>query len=343
VNEQPTEQLLPSYFQGTLSCKEKEKVENWKEISEENRQIFNDSLKAWQGIEHLQRMKKYNAGNALQKVHAKILNTAKNKFINIFQKVAAVLILPLFITTVYFATHRPHQMKTNTGWQTIKSPAGLRSEFVLPDGTKVFLNSKTSLGYPIAFNGHTRNVNLNGEAYFEVTKNIKSPFIVNTGKIQIEVTGTEFKASNYADENLTEVVLVSGSVNLFQGKYYGAKENLVKMNPGERASFKPEEDKIYIDKVNVDKYISWKDGVLMFREDSMPEVVRRLNRWFNADIKLTGKELNDYVYTATFEDESLNQILELLKMSAPIDYTIKPRERKMDKTFSKREIEIIQK
>ena len=81
----------------------------------------------------------------------------------------------------------------------------------------------------------------------------------------------------------------------------------------------------------------------MFRDDSMPEVVRRLNRWFNVDIGLTGKALNDYVYTATFQDESLIQILDLLKMSAPINYTIKPRERKPDKTFSKMEIEIKQK
>jgi len=81
----------------------------------------------------------------------------------------------------------------------------------------------------------------------------------------------------------------------------------------------------------------------MFRDDSMNEVVQRLNRWFNVDIRLTGKKLSDYIYTATFEDESLSQILDLLKISAPIDYKIKNRKRKNDGTFSKMEIEIIQK
>ena len=115
------------------------------------------------------------------------------------------------------------------------------------------------------------------------------------------------------------------------------------MVPGQKAVFYEKGDKVYFDKVEVDKYISWKDGILMFRDDSMQDVVRRLNRWFNVDIKLTGKALENYVYTATFQDESLIQILDLLKMSAPIDYSIKQRERKRDKTFSKMEIEIIQK
>ena len=95
--------------------------------------------------------------------------------------------------------------------------------------------------------------------------------------------------------------------------------------------------------VDVEKYLAWKDGILMFRDDSMPEVVRRLNRWFNVDIQLAGSALKNYVYTATFEDESLIQVLDLLKISAPIDYTIKQREIKTDKTFSKMEIEIKQK
>ncbi len=81
----------------------------------------------------------------------------------------------------------------------------------------------------------------------------------------------------------------------------------------------------------------------MFRDDSMEDVVRRLNRWFNVDINLTDDKLKDYVYTATFQDESLIQILDLLKMSSPLDYSIKRRERKSDKTFSKMEIIITQK
>lgn len=342
-NIEDIEELFPSYFNGSLKKDDREKVEVWKEASKENRQKFADSLKAWEGIEHLRRMKKYNVEKALENVNLRIEKNKSVTFFTFFQKVAAVLILPLLIATLYFATKTPTQQMPDTVWHTIKTPAGQRSEFILPDGTKVYLNSKTTLSYPVAFNKHTRDVKLTGEAYFEVAENKKQPFIVNTGRINVEVTGTEFKASNYPDENLTEIVLASGKVNLFQGEYSTNRNLLGAMIPGEKATFYEKVDKIYFEKVDVDKYIAWKEGILMFRDDSMPEVVRRLNRWFNVDIRLTGKALENYVYTATFQDESLIQILDLLKMSAPIDYTIKPRERKTDKTFSKMEIEIKQK
>ena len=337
------EDLLPSCFKGILNKADREKVESWKEASKENRQLFADSLKAWQATALLQTMKKYDTEKALKKVHKKI-EKQNRSILTMIQKIAAILILPLIISTLYFALRNPTlSTSQSTELYTITSPAGMRSEYILPDGTKVFLNSKTSLRFPLAFTDDTRDVILNGEAYFQVAENKTKPFIVNTGKINIEVTGTEFKVSNYTDEGLTEIVLVSGSINLFHGNYTNSKKNIALLTPGEKASYHTREDRMYIENVNIDKYISWKDGVLMFRNDPMEEVVRRLNRWFNVKIQLTGKELSDYVYTATFEDESLMQILDLLKISAPIDYKINKRQKKNDQTFSKMEIEIIQK
>lgn len=343
MKNKSSEELLPAYFEGTLNSEKNEKVQAWKNENDENLQVFIDSQKAWEGIKLLRNMQKYNAEKALGKVNRKIEKSKPFKLFILLQKAAAIFILPLLVATLYFATKKPTPEVSKTEWHTIKTPVGIRSEFILPDGTKVYLNSKTTLSYPVAFDGYTRDVKLTGEAYFEVAENKMKPFIVNTGKIQVVVTGTEFKASNYPDENLTEIVLVSGCINLFQGEYSGLKKNLSKLQPGERARFCTGEEKIYVTKVDVDKYISWKDGILMFRDDSMNEVVQRLNRWFNVDIRLTGKKLNDYIYTATFEDESLSQILDLLKISAPIDYKIKNRKRKNDGTFSKMEIEIIQK
>ncbi len=343
MNKPTIEELLPLYFEGNLSEGDRLRVMEWAASSEENKDIFEDSKKAWKGIDFLRTMKKYDSGKALQKVHGEI--SRKKYFLPLFQKIAAILILPLFITTLYIVRRNPPLVPANetAEWNTITTPAGIRSEFILPDNTKVYLNSKTSLSYPVAFNGKTRDIVLNGEAYFEVAKDTEHPFIINAGKINIEVTGTKFKASNYNGEGLIEIVLVSGGIDLFQGEYSGNNKKICHMLPGERACFKEPGTKVHIDKVNVNKYISWKDGILMFRDDSMEEVVRRLNRWFNVDIKLTGEGLSDYVYTATFEDESLMQILDLLKISAPIDYSVKKREREKDETFSKMEITITQK
>jgi ferric-dicitrate binding protein FerR (iron transport regulator) len=338
------EKLIPSWFEGTLSPEEREKVEQWKAASEENRQIFADSLRAWEGMEQLRRMKKYNPEKAIQQVNAKIEKQKRIRVLDIFQKVAAVLILPLIVATLWFALEKPAEKKEPfVPWHTLEIPAGMRSEFYLPDSTKVYLNSKTSLSYPLFFNDTLREVKLSGEAYFEVAENKDVPFIVNTGRINIEVTGTEFIATRYPHEELTEIVLVKGGINLFQGDYLTTKKDIIQLKPGEKALCLDSDSRLAIDKVNTEKYSAWKNGVLLFRDDPMPEVVRRLNRWFNVDIQLEGPELKGWAYTATFEDESLEQVLELLKISAPVDYMIKRREMKTDKTFSKMEIVIKQK
>jgi transmembrane sensor len=338
------EELIPAWFEGTLSPEEREKVEQWKAASEENRQIFADSLRAWEGMEQLRRMKKYNPEKAIRQVNSRIEKRKEIRIFTIFQKAAAILILPLLIATLWFALGKPQKASDPfVAWHTLEIPAGMRSEFYLPDSTKVYLNSKTSLSYPLVFNNNIREVKLSGEAYFEVTENKEVPFIVNTGRINIEVTGTEFIATRYPHEGLTEIVLVEGGITLFQGNYHTAKKDIIQLKPGEKAFCLDSDKKMAIDKVNTGKYLAWKEGLLVFREDPMPEVVRRLNRWFNVDIQLEGPELKDWAYTATFEDESLEQVLELLKISAPVDYMIKRREMKSDKTFSKMEIVIKQK
>lgn len=344
MNFDDIEQIVLSWHEGTLSREDREKVEQWKDASDVNRQFFADSLRALEGIEQLRLMRKYNPETAIQKVNSRIEKQKQISLINIFRNIAAILILPLIFTTIWFYQKRTHEITEQAvAWNTLEIPAGMRSEFYLPDSTKVYLNSKTRLTYPLTFSNNIREVQLSGEAYFEVAENKAAPFVVNTGRINIEVTGTEFIATNYQHEELTEIVLVEGSLNLFQGRYFSTKKDIIQLEAGEKAICERADNKLEISKVNIQKYKAWKNGVLVFRDDPMPEVVRRLNRWYNVDIKLEGPELKGWAYTATFEDESLFQVLELLKVSAPIDYVINKREIKTDKTFSKMEIVIKQK
>lgn len=340
TDNQTIQDMLPAFFEGTLNSENHKKVLEWKT---NNEQTFNEFQEVWEHTELLQRMQKYDAQKALRTINSKIERKSGSQFLKYFQRIAAILILPLIIVSLYFSTKSTNEVEVVVGWHTLKTGAGMRSEFELPDGTNVFLNSNTTLSYPVVFNGGTRNVKLQGEAYFDVAKNVEKPFILNTGKIQVEVTGTEFKASNYSSEKLTEIVLVEGSVNLCQLNASGERNVIQKMIPGERATLNQLNNSMYVDKVDVQKYIAWKDGKLLFRNDSMEEVVLRLNRWYNVDIELSGCDLGDYVYTATFVDESLIQVLDLLKISAPIDYKTVKRKRKDDNSFSKMKIEIIQK
>ena len=337
------EELLAGWFEGTLTRKEQQEVVKWKEASEENAKAFQDFEEVWQQTERLRRMQKYDAQKALQKVDKKLQDKTNSRFLEQFKKVAAVLVIPLLIASIYQYLQNSPETVIETEWNTLSTGPGMRSNFQLPDGSQIILNSNTTLRYPVVFTGDLREVDLQGEAYFDVEKNTEKPFIVNTGKILVEVTGTEFKVSNYASENLTEIVLVEGSINLCQCNNTGERSVIQALTPGDKATLAEDDNKLFVEKVNVEKYIAWKNGMLMFRDDTMVEVVRRLNRWYNVDIHLSDNSLKDYVYTATFEDESLFQVLDLLKLSAPIDYHIKPRKRNDDNTFSKMEIEIVRK
>lgn len=321
------EHLLPNYFSGEINEEDRQKVIRWKNLSAENNKLFKEMAAVWESGKILSQMEQFHAKEALKKVNLRLachVNPALS-WGNI-QRIAAVLLIPLLIYAGFLTFIQPKETNTVSDeitWQKVKTTQGMISELVLPDGTHVWLNSETKLEYPLIFETN-REVNLSGEAYFEVKKDKQHPFVVNTGTVNVEVLGTSFNIANYPDENQTEVVLGSGKVRLFTGKQHD-KKAVSFLEPDQRAVFDKTTKEFAVNHVNIEKYIAWKDGILMFADDSMSEVIRKLSRRFNVDIELETYELNDYVYKATFKDESLSQVLDLLKLSAPIDYKIEPR------------------
>jgi len=266
----------------------------------------------------------------------------RKKFLNYFARAAAILIIPLLAYSVYLTFKTPDKKQvaaTRAVWQTIKTAAGMQSEFTLPDGSRVWLNACSQLEFPVAFANDIRQVKLTGEAFFDVKKDPLHPFIVNAGNLNVEVKGTRFNVCDYPEESNSELTLESGSVRIFAGKYEDSK-TLAFIKPGESAKLDNNINRLSVTKVDVEKHTSWKEGQLIFRDDTMDEVVRKLNRKFNVDIVLQDPEIKEYVYTATFEDESLGQILGLLKISAPVSYVAYKPVQLADHSFSKQRIVI---
>ena len=262
------------------------------------------------------------------------------KLFTVLSKYAAVLILPLLVYSIYLTFRGPvanHTKKDKVVWHKVKATVGMQADIILPDGSHVWLNSGSVLNYPDTFTDEFRQVTLSGEAFFDIVKDEVHPFLVKAGKMHIEVKGTRFNVINYPDETVSELILESGSVRIFSGNL-NENKIITNVNPGELAVFDTVTNKLTISNVDVRKYTSWKDGVLIFRDDHMEDVVRKLNKWFNVEIILQSPELKEYVYTATYRDETLPQILELLKISAPIKYDIADRERLSDNSYSKRKI-----
>jgi ferric-dicitrate binding protein FerR (iron transport regulator) len=208
---------------------------------------------------------------------------------------------------------------------------GSRVSFNLPDGTKGVLNGGSTLSYSLPFS-RNRNIKLEGEAWLEVKHDDKHPFLVNAGNSMVKVVGTSLNVSTYPNENYIEVVLRDGKVQFIGGD----NEKAVTMLPSERLIY--QQGQISKSVVDPEKYNGWIEGKLVFRSDSMAEVVRRIERWYNVTIVLADKELEKYTFRATFQDDNLQDVLKFLAMTSPISYRINPRKVLSDGTYKKEEI-----
>ena len=193
------------------------------------------------------------------------------------------------------------------------------------------LNSGSQLSYSIPFS-EKRNVKLEGEAWLDVKHDKDHPFIVSVGNSLVKVLGTSLNLSSYANENYIEIVLKNGKVNFIGEK--GDKE--ITMVPLERLIFK--KGMVSKSKVDPSKYNAWTDGKLVFRSDSMAEVARRIERWYNIKILLADKTLEKYTFRATFQDDKLEDVLRFLAMTSPITYKIIPAKVLADGTYKKVEV-----
>ena len=346
---------IQKYLNGTCSSEEAQKITEFFEDPINETCMKEEFGSQWDSINAKFNLKGSNVENKLildqilDKLHHRISlheeqvagnRFTRSKILSVFSKVAAVLILPLLVYSLFLTVRISKSNLADARqsvWKTVKSTTGMQTDFILPDGSHVWLNSGSEFKYPVPFAADVRQVELKGEAFFDVTKDQAHPFLVHAGKLNIEVKGTRFNVISYADEKSGELVLESGSVRLYSGNY-ADNHTLATLKPGERAYLDNFQNKLTVSKVDVCKYTAWKDGLLVFKNDRMDEVILRLSRWFNVEIILQSPELKNYVYSATYRDETLSEILELLKISAPIKYTISERIKMKDNSFSKRKI-----
>jgi ferric-dicitrate binding protein FerR (iron transport regulator) len=239
-----------------------------------------------------------------------------------FSRVAAVLVLPLLLVAVWGITRQKLAPQTEFVSQEITAPPGIRSQIILPDSTRVWLNSGSSIRYRTPFSNGSREVGLSGEAYFEVTHNPTDPFIVRTDVSMLEVLGTSFNVKAYAEEAEVDVALLEGKLR-FKTQEEADKNQEVILSPGERAVY-GEDGRITVSREPLEKYAAWRYGKLVFDETPMQEVAHRLERWFGVKVILTDSRLKTYRFTTTFDNQSLTQVLELLELSSPIRVRYEP-------------------
>ncbi|MCQ4875522.1 FecR family protein [Butyricimonas paravirosa] len=179
-------------------------------------------------------------------------------------------------------------------YNTIRTPLGGEYSLALADGTRVWLNAMSELRYPVAFGGGLREVELKGEAYFEVTKDEQKPFIVKTDEFNVRVLGTSFNVSAYSDDSLLHTTLCSGHVRLCDRKNPEKKVDLL---PGKQVVFHRESRKMEVCHVDTDVFVSWRDGTFQFDNNTVEEVFTILQRWYNVRVFYVRPEARSEVFT----------------------------------------------
>ena len=339
--------ILMRYLKGNGSYEDKCIIKQWFSDTDMEHELNEKSLQFWDEISLEPNIKGYSGAHILDQIHHKIkieeaifLNKTKPKirFINYLTRIAAILFIPVLVASLlfYFQNNSFRNIKS---YSEIHSPYGTRTAFYLPDGSTGWLNGGSSLKFPTQFGGKARDVKLTGEAYFKVISNHKKPFVVSTDNIDVKVFGTSFNVMAYADEQITEVTLERGKIEVFK-----KTNNIIKsmgiLKPNESFIYNILSDSSKILSINNTEKFSWLDGKLTFKYEPFGEVVRKINRWYNVNIVIKDELLDTYIYYGTFKDETLEEVLRLLQFTAPIRYTDIERERKQDGTFEKRKIEI---
>ena len=206
-------------------------------------------------------------------------------------------------------------------YNTMDVPYGKKFQLVLSDGTEVYLNSGSSLTYPVAFYDQgPRNVVLRGEAYFTVTSDSLRPFTVSTQIIDTKVLGTEFNISSYQDDEHMKVVLVKGSLSVGQNNSSDSSPLLLK--PNQLASYSYSNKELSKENVDVSSYIAWKNGLLLFKNEDFYHIAKKLERRYDVKIEIKNLKLSKERYTGRFKTETIEEVLKAFQRIKGFDYTI---------------------
>jgi len=203
-------------------------------------------------------------------------------------------------------------------------PYGMRTNILLSDGTKVWLNAGSKLVFPQKFSGKDRKVFLEGEAYFEVFKNREIPFIVNTDNLNVTVHGTSFNMRDIDSDNELEVVLVEGAVSLKENGSMGILSKEIKLIPNQKAVYNKSDNKTSVESnVDVAHYIIWREGLLEFNSESIVNVFKKLSRFYNVSFDTESSvELNRKISGKLDLKESLEDVMRVVSEVAPITFRI---------------------
>jgi ferric-dicitrate binding protein FerR (iron transport regulator) len=346
--------LLKKYFENRCNPKEAEEIQAWIESESsvvdmeahfktvwDNIKVKSGDYQKWSG--RLQRVHEKiemeelyasleipEEGNANSRVNkdrkaiSSDVGLSKSTNRNTRYIFGSFFIIAIIVISIVGNFNRPEKSETLPEVTEISKSTepGQKLSFHLNDGSQVLLNSGSKLSYPKTFDEQERIVHLEGEAFFEISRDSLRPFRVITGLITTTALGTSFNINYFPGDEAIEIALVTGKVMVAETENSSAKEDLLLL-PGEMATYQKEISSLSKSRYSFREKISWKDGIIYFKEADYPAIMSKLELWYGVDIsenKQPGKAWN---FTATFEDESLDNVLKSLQFGHGFKYIIK--------------------
>lgn len=355
LSQEDLDDLLIRYLNGEASINEVTFIQNWISEDHSNKEYFNQ-LREIHLLGNISgEPSGFDPRKSLERIKRKyyeikyheIKEGDTGKVIRLSPRKIAISVAAVFIFALGIGFLLQNLLSSNTGnltaiaYNEIVAPLGARSNVTLPDGTIVWLNAGSKIRYAMDFLKKDREINLSGEAYFEVAKVKGSRFIVHTGHVDIKVWGTKFNVKAYPEEKTIQTTLVEGSVSIVKTGSIPEKAETF-LVPNQTAIFyknKSDDDKVKIEKptkpepenilpmevkkeVNTILYTSWKDDKWVIEGQTLGVFAEELERRYNVEIKFEDETLMNYKFNGILANETLEQILEIVKISAPVDYEV---------------------
>ncbi len=346
-------ELLIKFLNNRCTEAEVNEVFHWIKTKASNEKDKKWSIEVWNSQIEANEMYNENFYAIFDKIQERINNKNQKGSIktgdslklsvltNWITKAAAILLIPVLTFLFYTLSEKRIEFdkyaKRAVDSLEVVAPFGSKTVVQLSDGSEVQLNYGSKIKYPYFFSSDKREVTLTGEGFFKVAHNPEKPFIVKAGGINVKAVGTTFNVSAYPDDDIIGTTLVTGKVILEQNKENGKIVTIGTMKPGLHVNYNSLTGSISSIDGNIEKYISWTEGKLIFIDTPILQVTERLSRIFNVDIEVKD-EIKNYTYTVTLKDDPLYQILDLMTLATPIVYKTLPRKKLPDGTFSKQKI-----
>lgn len=321
------DKYIQSFLNGSLDAEGHAVLRQWIKEKPENRDYFQTTVAVWKATGVMSNAEGFDVAGAISRFNKKTKPVNRIDFYRraLRLSAAAIILLVCGISSLFFlwqSERTASEVVEEYKEYVVEVPDGAKSKITFPDGSVVWLNAGSKVKYDSNFAKASRNVELTGEGYFEVSKNKELPFVVNTEKLSVKVLGTKFNLKSYEEDSEVKVTLKEGAVKVGDFLTDAAP---VELKPNQRFTFRKADLSMLVDSVDASHIDNWRNGAMTFDKVPLEEIAKELRRLYNIPIRIESDKLKQIVYYSDFQENvSVEKVLEILSSGNKFRYEVKP-------------------